>query len=489
MFSILIAEDEEIERNAVYDLIKEKFPQISQIILAKNGQEAVESYLHFEPDIVLMDINMPLKDGITALKEIKSRNNKPLYSIILTSYSDFNYAQEAIRLHVDNYILKPSENRQIIEQITQGIEKLQSEKNYQIFVSSMIQRLNQITPILEERLMYAVINQESGKIINDILEEARIKCRSVVCLLLDKKNNDIYVGQMKQEINAKGYVCLSMPMHDYWIIYIFAPFVMNQDTIGNLFNDICKLIRNDIVFGSIETKKERFYFSFENARNKFSMKIEDQTRISIDEFVNEYIEKLLLFVTENQIAEILYELEIELMNYSKDDRKIAFNKIIAGLISYADLYHISHVEKVKSIDFNEDYQQIMFEMTEILIQILQPIKDYRLKNKSSVYRNAIKYICENYRRNIGLNDLARALNITPQYVSKVLSNEGEKRANSFVEILTLFRIEKAKRLLRKGEIVKDVAFHIGYHSVSYFSKSFKKNTGYTPKDYQDKYKQ
>ena len=147
-YKILIAEDEFIEREYIENLVEKKFPQINKIMTSSNGQEAVDLFLKEEADVVLIDINMPIKNGLTALKEMEDKSKKTFVSIVLTSYSDFSFAQEGIHLQVSNYILKPAQDSEICESISAALEKLQSQHNFNSSVNSLISHSKKIQSIL-----------------------------------------------------------------------------------------------------------------------------------------------------------------------------------------------------------------------------------------------------------------------------------------------------------------------------------------------------
>ena len=137
-YKILIAEDEYIEREYLEKLVRKKFPQIKKIMVASNGQEAIDIFLKEEADVVLIDINMPMKNGLAALKEMKEKSKKDFISIVLTSYSDFSFAKEGIHLQVSDYILKPAQDSKICESISTALEKLQNQYNFNSSVHSLI---------------------------------------------------------------------------------------------------------------------------------------------------------------------------------------------------------------------------------------------------------------------------------------------------------------------------------------------------------------
>ena len=70
MFQILIAEDEEIERNSLVSILKDSILEIGEIYSAKDGQEAIDLYQRYEPDIVILDINMPVYSGLECARTV-----------------------------------------------------------------------------------------------------------------------------------------------------------------------------------------------------------------------------------------------------------------------------------------------------------------------------------------------------------------------------------------------------------------------------------
>ena len=109
MLKFLIADDEKYVRDSLRDIIKSAFKEKEkeqfEISEARNGREAIEIAERLRPDIIIIDIKMPGIDGLKAVQEI--RNFLPYaYFIILTAYDYFDFAVEAVRNNVRDYILK-----------------------------------------------------------------------------------------------------------------------------------------------------------------------------------------------------------------------------------------------------------------------------------------------------------------------------------------------------------------------------------------------
>lgn len=114
MNRILIVEDEALERNFLQSIVEENASDGTAVWSCATGTSAVELAKKHSPDTIFLDIMIPEKDGITALKEIRQFLPKAAV-IILSAFSDFSYAQQAIDLNVCKYLLKPVKPREIIK--------------------------------------------------------------------------------------------------------------------------------------------------------------------------------------------------------------------------------------------------------------------------------------------------------------------------------------------------------------------------------------
>ena len=102
---ILIVEDEVRIRTGIAKLISTHTVH-TVVGEGKNGQEGLEMILRFHPDLVISDIRMPIMDGLTMVKEAREKG-ADCHFVILSGYSEFEYAQKAIRYGVEDYLLKP----------------------------------------------------------------------------------------------------------------------------------------------------------------------------------------------------------------------------------------------------------------------------------------------------------------------------------------------------------------------------------------------
>lgn len=127
MMRILIADDEHMEREMLQEMVQKQFGTEVEIRLAESGRQAVDEALLFDAELILMDIEMPGMNGLTAAGQILER--KPDCKVIfITAYSLFSYAREAVKLGACDYILKPVNPEEVEQAINRACIQLESRK-------------------------------------------------------------------------------------------------------------------------------------------------------------------------------------------------------------------------------------------------------------------------------------------------------------------------------------------------------------------------
>jgi len=120
---LLIADDEDTIRNGIAKYIQLHTDRFEKIYLASNGQEAVDIIFRDKPDIMFLDVQMPLLDGIEVMQEAKHADILP-YTMILSGYDEFKYCQQALRLGAKEYLLKPVRSSDILQMVNRAADEL-----------------------------------------------------------------------------------------------------------------------------------------------------------------------------------------------------------------------------------------------------------------------------------------------------------------------------------------------------------------------------
>lgn len=129
MFSVLIADDEHIIRMGLRDSFPWAEHGMQVVAVAEDGAEAYDLAKNLHPDIIITDINMPDCDGLEFLSKIKKISNYFPEMIILTGYSDFEYAKSAVELGASAFLLKPVNEELLLEELTKAREKIKRNKS------------------------------------------------------------------------------------------------------------------------------------------------------------------------------------------------------------------------------------------------------------------------------------------------------------------------------------------------------------------------
>lgn len=120
---LLIADDEDTIRNGIAKYIQLHTDRFDKIYLAANGREALDIILRDRPDILFLDVQMPLLTGIEVMQEAKRADALP-YTMILSAYDEFKYCQQALRLGAKEYLLKPVRSSDILQMANQAANEL-----------------------------------------------------------------------------------------------------------------------------------------------------------------------------------------------------------------------------------------------------------------------------------------------------------------------------------------------------------------------------
>ena len=182
MYKVLIVEDEDIIRKGLS--FKVNWLKYNCIVIGKavDGVDGLEKIKELHPDIVITDIRMPFKDGIQMLDE--SKNEYDYEAIILSGYSEFEYAKQAISLGVSEYLLKPidfDELETIITKLTSKIELKHKQKSYnglnayiELLDKNHFQFDNIKTKYVHRMLDYIKTNYDKKISIHEISEEFQV---------------------------------------------------------------------------------------------------------------------------------------------------------------------------------------------------------------------------------------------------------------------------------------------------------------------------
>ncbi|SEA33516.1 two-component system, response regulator YesN [Thalassobacillus cyri] len=147
---VLIADDEFIIRDGILSSINWEQYEMEVVGEAEDGEEAVELALELQIDILLVDLNMPIMNGITVMKILKEQLPK-CKMVVISGYDEFRYAQEAIRLQVADYLLKPVNPEKLSNLIHEIKQQIDTEVNQETYLKQAENQIKKNHAQLKQR--------------------------------------------------------------------------------------------------------------------------------------------------------------------------------------------------------------------------------------------------------------------------------------------------------------------------------------------------
>ncbi len=458
---IYLADDERLIRLGLKSMIEELYPNVHRFFEVENGEKLLEQLEKETPDLIFLDIHMPMLTGLQALSRF---HEQQIPVVMLTGYAEFSYAQEALRLGAIDYLLKPAsldEVRATMEKAASlfGERELLLKKDYELEFEKILdlytsirflQTPSYVLPPYTAVLFY--VDHYHKETFKNDLDELNALLSSIssrhgarftltflptgeICYLT---STAIPPKEFKKDLirfhQTSGCVATGFHISAGDLSQLFAQFKAVQKM---------ESLRFCVGLGSVLSEKERLAFSpllpFSDLMEKLLIARQTDDMIGFQNLLH----TLSLFPHEKEVFELC------------DD---SLNRILT--MESGTAAGIDSVSRL--VDF---------------------FKQMTSQNQSIDLIDRINvYIEEHYMDQIGINTIADMIDISPNYLSKIYKMKtGEK----FVDHLTGVRIKKAMELISGGHTatVRDTAERVGYFSTRYFTKVFLKSTGISPSEY------
>ena len=127
MYTLLIVDDEEIEREGMAQFIPWDSYEIKVVSTARNGAEGLEKIAKFRPDLAIVDIKMPVMNGIEMIRQAKEQYPDMTF-VVLSGYGDYEFTSQAMELGVRHYILKPCDESKMIPVLNKAFAELEEAR-------------------------------------------------------------------------------------------------------------------------------------------------------------------------------------------------------------------------------------------------------------------------------------------------------------------------------------------------------------------------
>lgn len=503
MYHILIVDDERVERKGIRFLLKQMgLPLV--IDEAANGKDALEFLRHsaHEVEIIFTDIKMPFMDGIELIKEL--HNEKKEYKIIIFSgYSEFEYAKFAVKMGVEDYILKPVDPAEFEKTIRKVIQELEEEKTQEVLQEEHI-------TFLREYVLYSIIN---GAPLAEMKAQAAKHMDlafldSYGCLLLFEFKKEAFSSlgsEFKQELlEAVGVPCEYLNLNLQQGLLLFPKgLTVSYKEIGETvcrfflkhYSMECYVAVSSCWTDGAASLAARFEEVEERMEDTFYRT--DQTVLLPE---NEKQSD-----TEEAVEEDTYIAQIEQDIKQKDSTRLRTHfKALCdryqekGMASqvyikfvFSNLLKVIHEnskgtakttlkEDIDNLYQAEDYEAVIA-IVERNITQLEEAFSYNPQMLHREIESIKQYIYENYEKELSVEQLAEQVYLAPSYLSHIFKKETGQNLSKFIKS---YRMEKAKEMLEKThKKIVTISSEVGYSNPSYFCQSFREYFGVSPQKF------
>ncbi len=524
LYRVMLVDDEPDAREAIARCVKWEEIGYTVVAEAENGEEALEKAEQFAPDVVLTDIQMPFMDGLTFCKKLKELMPQ-VRIIIFSGYDEFEYAQEAIRLEAEEYILKPINSDELTKVFGRIRERLDDDFNRRHNIEELTRFYQDSLPILKEQFLVGLLEGRiSGEQIRGYAKELGLytdEAFYAVGILVEDEDYEgtqpinaglrsVSINNMAKEFFAEDptFICINY-LGTVVVIAGLKSTQAHKGFIGSM-DRLCRLCGKQYglrtvagigkVYGNIRDVASSFAEAKEAAM--YRMLLEGDQAIFIGDVEPKDSEVITL--DEKLIGRLIREIKIgdndtieaaceDIVGFLKKSSvsmpqlRLNCTELAVELNRLAVMYKVGgEWEKPDDLFARIGQFGSFDEMNEWLTQLgcrlMNAIRTNRQDSTRLLGEKAIAYIRENFADStLSVDRVCSHLGVGTTYFSNIFKKQ---TGMNFVAYLTQVRMEEAVSLLENTEEKSYViAGRVGYEEPTYFSYVFKKQYGMSPAKY------
>jgi two-component system response regulator YesN len=541
MYKLLVVDDEQYLVESMVKTIAWREMGIDQVFMALSGKEALKILETNTIDIVITDIRMPEISGLELIGIINNRW-KNVKCILLSGYSEFEYAKQAIQLKTADYLLKPVINEELIDAVEHVVQAIKQETDHLNVYNSALTNFKENQALIKSNLLNSLLQGEkflpsslSEKLsmldlpfeygdsfivttirLDEVLPSSKFENHTLLQFAIDNIAKEILCRDF--------YVWGCVDVHDYFVFLIkfkgssFDTTLEHNIDLDRRIRDLGGKLQSSIqiflkckislVFSKAGKFPEDFRVFYQaaiaslgrHADNDheyllFSADYSSSRQIQTIQSLYEPPALFYLFESGNwdniikKLNGVFQEMREQKL-LSKEYLLEVFHVICNAFIHFAHKNGF-HLEEIIGDDFQKVAMSPSFysikQLEDWTYRVISKLKD-DIENDIKSDRNSIilqvqNYIEENLKEDLSLQAISDHVYLHPVYLSKIYKVEMGEGLSEYIYRL---RMEKAAHLLKNSrKKIRDISFQIGYENTSYFIKMFKKYYGQTPKEYRD----
>lgn len=517
MYKVLIVDDEALIRDGLKYIMDWSEAGFDICGEAGNGEDALSIILRENPDLILMDIRMPRLPGLEVVRLTRERGLNCKF-IIISGYSDFKYAQEAIRYGVECYLTKPIDEdelsaavariRQELEEESRASDHMERfrEKAKDVILHELILGTEDAEYLLSEKDMedlelesdiYQIVIYE-----NFSRRPGTVSYSFADLLKVTNRGNHTFnhfEEDQKDVILLKGSYALNR-FQDFLEHYNGDTPPQKGSPMDTLFlaygRPVTALSEVPLSYQDAQALMQRRFFCIQGQHTLGYQELPDinaATYALQPEKLQEYTDYLVGYLqtfNRKNVAETLFKLEGYLYNVKNDisEVKLFLTDLYLRIKEKINLVYsstsIPFATNSTVIDFI-DKKYYLYEIIQFLSEQFEMIMNATGNpSRNNILDDILYYIDHNYQNNIKLETIAPLFGYNSAYLGKIFNKTVGESFNSYVDHM---RIEHSKEMLLQGNYkVYEIAEKVGYRNVDYFHKKFRKYVGESPAEFRKK---
>lgn len=524
MYKIFVVEDEPLIRQSLRTAIETGDGPYQFCGEAGDGEMALSMMMDLQPDILITDIKMPFMDGLE-LARLASETLPWLKTIIVSGHDEFGYAQQAISIGVDQYLLKPIRQAELLEAVDATIQSIEAQQQRNTLSSRYDER--DVEAALFRQLMHHILfgDLPTARIIEESkplginlmhtmhqvvaiqLEDAPASpdaVRGARELLLgrlgrDVKTPGIFVvpnqlaflvsADSKDALSEESYTAVRIVLHDLETSGVRAVTVLSEpvprlSAVCEAYSSVDAVTRfaGHLYSGQILDLSDRAQVpAVSDAgtgafRTTYGKKLQFADTAEMSSILADFLDTIDANVLQSRIGryQILLDIYSACLDVvrSEDGDTGSVPPALGGILDLVD-----------ASSSRESFDAFTGSLLADTVRARQNSAD--VSTRGGVIQQAVEFIKENYNNpDISLHLVSNHVGFSPAHFSMVFS---QRVGRTFIDYLTGVRIDKAKELLLTTDRkLASIAAEVGYNEPNYFSYVFKKRAGVSPKEFRSR---
>ncbi len=536
MARVLIVDDEELQRRSLRLMIEQcHIPGIEETREVGDGRSALAAVAESRPDIMLLDMEMPVMDGFQVLRALQERF-PATRTIVVTAYDHFEYAQQALKLGASDFLLKPVRPETLRVALVKLSEQVAFERARRLEELQLRERLSQAMPYIKMAFVQDLI-QGGMQSLQEIADRAHFLGLSdlpAAAIVLDIDNFLLLTARATEveKQSLKAQVCdlaaaslqeipssLVMPMGGDEVLVLLpmvkeragqSPHQWAVATAERIRASVSQTTTLTVCVGVGRAYADvhAIHKSYQEAvvAQRYALSAGKNQTVHIDDIetldpaVHTYPfaqeQRLVSLVrlgnrpmAEAVVSEMMRAI-LEANVASLDTAKVCLFELLTvasrgateGGANGAQVFAIT-LRCLDQLPALSTWDELAAMASQAINDLITKVAERRQVRQWELLQKAIAHMEANYPEGLSLAGVAEAVYLSPGYFSRLFK---QGQGVTFSECLTSLRLSKAKQLLRTcSSSIGEIGAAVGYRDANYFSRAFSKATGMSPTEYRE----